>query len=34
VLGAVREFAGQTPQSDDITVMAFRYRPSSGSAPR
>ncbi|MGH8699418.1 MAG: PP2C family protein-serine/threonine phosphatase, partial [Burkholderiales bacterium] len=28
VLGAVREFAGEAPQSDDITVLAFRYRPS------
>ena len=27
VLGAVREFAGKAPQSDDITVLALRYRP-------
>jgi serine phosphatase RsbU (regulator of sigma subunit) len=29
VLGAVREFAGKAPQSDDITVLALRYRPSA-----
>jgi sigma-B regulation protein RsbU (phosphoserine phosphatase) len=27
VLGAVREFAGKAPQSDDITILALRYRP-------
>jgi sigma-B regulation protein RsbU (phosphoserine phosphatase) len=29
VLGAVRAFAGKAPQSDDITVLALRYRPLS-----
>ncbi len=28
VLEAVREFAGKAAQSDDITVLALRYRPS------
>jgi sigma-B regulation protein RsbU (phosphoserine phosphatase) len=28
VLEAMREFAGRAPQSDDITVLALRYRPS------
>ena len=27
VLGAVRAFAGKAPQSDDITILALRYRP-------
>jgi sigma-B regulation protein RsbU (phosphoserine phosphatase) len=30
VLEAVREFAGQAPQSDDIAVLALRYRPPAG----
>jgi phosphoserine phosphatase RsbU/P len=30
VLGAVRAFAGKAAQSDDITVLALRYRPLSG----
>jgi sigma-B regulation protein RsbU (phosphoserine phosphatase) len=34
VLGAVREFAGQAPQSDDITVLALRYRPSVAHGSR
>jgi sigma-B regulation protein RsbU (phosphoserine phosphatase) len=27
IVGAVHEFAGETPQSDDITVLTLRYRP-------
>jgi sigma-B regulation protein RsbU (phosphoserine phosphatase) len=34
VLGAVREFAGKAPQSDDITVLALRYRPSVARGAR
>jgi sigma-B regulation protein RsbU (phosphoserine phosphatase) len=33
VLGAVRTFAGEAPQSDDITVLALRYRPPAGNRP-
>jgi sigma-B regulation protein RsbU (phosphoserine phosphatase) len=33
VLGAVRAFAGEAPQSDDITVLALRYRPPAGNRP-
>lgn len=34
LLGAVREFAGPAPQSDDITILAVRYRGSCTAAPR
>jgi sigma-B regulation protein RsbU (phosphoserine phosphatase) len=34
VLGAVREFAGRAPQSDDIAVLALRYRPHAAHGNR
>ena len=30
LLAAVREFAGQAPQSDDITLMTVRYLARKG----
>jgi sigma-B regulation protein RsbU (phosphoserine phosphatase) len=30
VLRAVREFAGEAPQSDDITIMTLRYLARQG----
>jgi sigma-B regulation protein RsbU (phosphoserine phosphatase) len=31
LLAAVRAFAGEAPQSDDITLMVLRYQPAAGS---
>nr|AIF26581.1 hypothetical protein [uncultured bacterium fosmid pJB65E1] len=28
LLGSVREYAGDTPQSDDLTILAIKYTPS------
>ncbi len=32
VMKSVKDFAGNAPQSDDITVMALRYTPTGGSS--
>jgi len=32
VVGAVQQFAGSSPQSDDITALAMRYLPEAGAA--
>jgi sigma-B regulation protein RsbU (phosphoserine phosphatase) len=34
VFAAVREFAGEAPQSDDITVLTLSYAPSAALQPR
>jgi len=34
VFAAVREFAGEAPQSDDITVLTLSYAPSGALQPR